>query len=209
MHCSASRTIVMSAALAASLALAGCNKDGHENDRSVANGVATTADTAGARIENAADNAVAALTPTPSPQDFVNMAAKSDAFEIAAAKLAAGNAASSQVKMFAQQMIKAHTESTAKIKAAADKATPAIRPDPALTAEQTKDVAELGRLKGAAFDEEYIDGQVDAHEDALALMRAFASDGANADLKAAAGEIAPIVEGHLKMARDLEAKTDK
>lgn len=209
MHSSVSRPIFLSAALVAGLSLVGCNQDGDEGARSVVNSVEATADATGAGIENAADNAVAALTPTPSPQDFVNMAAKSDAFEIAAAKLAATNAAAPEVKTFAQQMISAHRESTAKIKAAAEKAKPAITPDAALTAEQTEDLAELRQLSGAKFDEEYIDGQVDAHEDALALMHAFAGDGANADLKAVAGEIAPIVEGHLKMARDLEARTDR
>lgn len=202
------RICLMTAILIAGTSLTACNDANQQRAEATMNSAEEMADTAGDRIENAVDNTVAAITPAPSPQEFVNRAAKSDAFEIAAAKLAAKNAASADVKAFAAEMIKAHTDSTAKIKTAAAAAQPAITPDPALTAEQNEDLAELGRLTGAQFDEDYMDGQVDAHEDALALMRAYASGGEVASLKAAAGEIAPVVESHLKMARDLDARTD-
>lgn len=192
----------------AGASLAACN-NAEQRAENVATSVEASADAMGDRIENSADNAMAAVKPTPSSAEFVNTAAKSDAFEIAAARLAGKNAASPEVKAFAQQMIAAHTDSTAKIKAAAAKANPAIAPDPALTADQNEDLAELGKLTGAQFDEEYMDGQVDAHEDALALMRSYASGGADAALKAAAGEIAPVVEGHLRMARELDTKTER
>ena len=202
------RTPIMIAVFATGLTLAACNDANERRAENAANSVEATVDAAGDRIENAADDALAAVRPAPTPLDFVNTAAKSDAFEIAAAKLAVKNASSPAVKAFAEQMIAAHTDSTAKIKAAAGRASPAITPDPTLTADQNEDLAELGRLTGAKFDEEYIDGQVDAHEEALALMRAFAADGADAGLKAVAAEIAPIVECHLRMARELEKQTD-
>lgn len=202
------RIFVPTVLLASCAALAACN-NAEQRSENFAASVEASADAAGDSIENSADNAMAALTPTPNPQDFVNRAAKSDAFELATARLATKNAASPEVKSFAEQMIKAHTDSTAKIKAAAAKANPAITPDATLTADQDEDLAELGRLNGAQFDEEYIDGQVDAHEEALALMRAFATDGADAGLKATAGDIAPVIENHLGMARALETKTDK
>lgn len=195
--------------LATGLTLAACNEASEQRTENAAESVAATAEAAGDRVENAADNAIAAITPTPSAQEFVNKAAKSDAFEIAAAKLAATNATSAEVKAFAQQMIKAHTDSSAKIKAAAGKAKPAITIDAALTSDQKEDLAELKALTGAKFDEEYIDGQVDAHEDALALMRSYASGGTDSALKTTAGEIASVVERHLKTARDLETKTDR
>ncbi len=161
-------------------------------------------------LGNSASNAAGAvgdaLSPAPSGQSFADTAAKSDAFEIAAAKLALTNASSPKVKAFANDMIKAHTGSTAKIKAAAAKASPAITPDPTLTGEQNDDLADLGKLKGADFDKAYIDGQIDAHDDALELMQNFAKDGDVAPLKEAAGEIAPVVKGHLDMAKGLETR---
>ena len=195
--------------LATGLTLAACNEATEQRAENAAGSAEATADAAGDRIENAADNALSAIMPAPSAQEFVNKAAKSDTFEIAAAKLAATNASSAEVKAFASQMVKAHTESSAKIKAVSGKTKPAVTIDAALTADQKEDLAELKKLTGAKFDEEYIDGQVDAHEDALALMRSYASGGTDAGLKMAAGEIATVVEGHLKMARDLEAKTDR
>lgn len=194
--------------LATGLTLAACNQASEQRTADAANNAETMAEAAGDKIENAADNALSAMMPTPSAQEFVEKAAKSDAFEIAAAKLAATHAQSAEVKAFAAQMIKAHTESSAKIKAAAAKAKPAVSINAALTADQNEDLAELRKLTAAKFDDEYMDGQVEAHEDALSLMRSYASGGTDAGLKSAAGEIASVVEGHLKMARDLETKVD-
>lgn len=203
------RTLLTLAILLAGTSISACSKNAERSAENAAASVEAATDRTGDRIENAADAALAGVTPTPTAQDFVNTAAKSDAFEIAAARLAAKNAASAEVKAFAAQMIKAHTESTTKIKAAAGRETPSVTPDATLTADQNEDLAELGRLTGAKFDEEYVDGQVEAHEEALALMRSYASSGSGAPLETAAGEIAPVVAGHLKMARDLEAKTDR
>jgi putative membrane protein len=160
---------------------------------------------AGNMASNAIDTAGQAVTPTPTGQDFVNRAAKSDAFEIAASKLAVDRASSPEIKSFAREMIDAHTASTKKIKAAASEATPAITPDATLTGDQNDKLADLGRLRGADFDKAYIAGQVSAHEDALSLMQSFAKDGDVPSLRTAAGEIAPIVQKHLERARTLKA----
>ena len=169
----------------------------------------------GSDIGNATDNAVDAtgnalgaagdaLNPTPTGQEFADKAAKSDAFEIAAAKLAKTNAESADVKKFAATMIEAHTGSTAKIKAAAAKATPEIKPDATLTSDQQSKLDDLAKLKGADFDKAYVDGQISAHEDALSLMKGYADKGDTPSLKTAAGEILPKVQEHLDMAKKLE-----
>jgi putative membrane protein len=155
---------------------------------------------------NAIDNASLALTPTPSPQDFVDKAAKSDAFEIAAAKIAATNASATAVRDFAKMMIEAHGKSTASIKKAAAGLSPAVTPDATLTDSQNDRLADLRKLTGGVFDKKYVDDQIDAHEDALALMRKYAADGEAPALKSAAQEIVPVVEAHLKRAKEL--KTD-
>ncbi len=203
------RVLTSVSVVAMSLALVACGHKTEQQADAAANTVEATADMAGAKIENVVEEAKMAVTPTPSAQDFVNSAAKSDAFEIAAAKLAQAKAASADVKAFAAEMIKAHTESTTKIKAAAAKASPALTPDPALTKDQEEDLADLGKLSGAKFDEDYIDGQVEAHKSALLLMQAFGKDGDVPSLKTAASEISPIVEHHLSEARKLETATDK
>jgi putative membrane protein len=192
--------------IGASLAL-GLSACGHKTEKAVDTTVNATSETAAA-VGNATSNALSsvvdAVKPTPSGQEFADKAAKSDAFEIAAAKLALDHAASPKVKAFARDMIAAHTESTAKIKAAAGRATAAITPDPALTPGQNDKLADLGKLDGVDFDRAYLAGQVDAHKGALSLMRDYAKHGDVAPLKAAAGDIVPVVQKHLDRAKLLK-----
>jgi len=195
------KILTLSSAAILALSLAGCGPKTEQKVDSAANSVGDAMAAAGDATANAASDVKEAVTPTPTGQEFVNKAAKSDAFEIAAAKLAATNAASADVKSFAAEMIKAHTESTAKVKAAAAKASPAITPDATLTDDQSDKLADLGKLKGADFDKKYVSGQVDAHEDALSLMQGYAKDGEVPSLKDAAGAIAPTVAKHLDMAK--------
>lgn len=185
------------------LGLAACGPKSEQKADNAANATENAVADAANATGNALENASLAIKPTPTGQEFVDEAAKSDAFEIAAAKLAATNAGSPQIKAFAKMMVAAHTESTEKMKAAAGKATPALKPDPELTGEQKDELAKLEPLKGADFDKAYIDGQVDAHETALALMKKYAKDGEVPSLKTAAGEIAPIVDKHLTSAKAL------
>ena len=198
------RFLLIASTAALALSLSACGPKAQNTADSAANSAVEVADAAGAMASNAQVDVKQALSATPNGQEFANRAGRSDAYEIEAAKLAQANAASPAVKEFAAMMIKAHTESTAKIKAAAAKASPAITPDPALTPDQNDDLAELAKKKGAAFDEDYIDDQVDAHEDALALMRDFAEHGDTPSLKAAAAEIAPVVSKHLEHAKTLD-----
>jgi|CZQE01.1.fsa_nt_gi putative membrane protein len=192
------------AAAVLALSLAACGPKAEQAADETINTTSETITDVGNAASNALDAAGDALQPTPNGQSFADSAAKSDAFEIAAAKLALTNASSARIKAFANDMIKAHAASTAKIEAAAAKARPAITPDPALTGEQNDDLTDLGKLKGADFDKAYIAGQIDAHDDALELMENFAKDGDVASLKTAASEIIPVVKKHLDMAKALE-----
>jgi len=198
------KILLASTAAMLALGLASCGPKTEKAADATANSASNALDAAGAMASNAADDVKQAVTPTPTGQEFANMAAKSDAFELAAAKLAATNAASADVKSFAVEMIKAHTDSTAKIKKASAAAAPAIVPDAMMTEDQQEDLDKLAKLKGAAFDEEYVDNQIDAHQTALSLMQGYAADGEVPTLKAAAGEIAPVVSHHLEMIKALD-----
>lgn len=191
------------AVIALMLSLAACGPKTEQKVDAAANDTSEVLADAGNTASDAVHSARDALAPTPSGQEFIDKAAQSDAFEIAAAKLALTNAASSGVKNFARDMTKAHTESTAKIKTAARQSAPRLTPQATLTDDQNTKLADLSKLTGADFDRNYMSGQVKAHEDALALMENYAKNGEVAPLKTAAGEIAPIVQGHLDMARSL------
>lgn len=174
---------------ASMLALAAC---GQKND-AVAN---NTADTA-------VVNDVAAAPSVAPGQQFANTAAASDAFEIETSRLAETKAKAAGVKKFAASMIKAHTDSTAKLKTAAGSATPALTPDATLTAEQQQVLDSLKPLEGDAFDKAYVTAQVDGHQKTLDALKAYAASGDVSQLKDFATATVPVVTAHLNMAKGL------
>ena len=59
---------------------------------------------------------------------------------------------------------------------------------------------------GAAFDRGFIEAQVKAHQDAIALFEQQANGGGDSDLKAFAQKQLPGLRNHLKEAQDLQGK---
>lgn len=151
-------------------------------------------------LDNGADNmAMAPEAATPmTGQQFADAAAASDMFELESAKLAQQKGQSAAVKEFAAMMVKDHTNSTAKLQAAAGQADPAVTPRPALNPEQTANLEALRAASGAEFDVHYKQQQVAAHQKALAMLQGYSANGDVPSLKAFAGETAPVVEAHLK-----------
>jgi putative membrane protein len=144
---------------------------------------------------------------TSTTQGFVTAAATSDMYEVTAGKLAAQRAQSPAVKDFAQQMVKAHTETTTKLKGIIAsnnvKATPPAHVD-------NRRQGMLDDLRGAKaedFDHRYIAQQVAAHKEADILMRGYAKDGDNQAIKDFAANTDQAVKMHLSMAQKLDANT--
>jgi putative membrane protein len=174
------------------LALAACN-----NDAAPPAATDESAETA------AADQTMPAETATPmTAQAFADAAAATDMTELEAAKLAQTMGKDKAVKDFAAMMIKDHTKASADLKAAAAKATPAVTPAGAMTAEQKADMAAL-KSAGDGFDKLYGAKMVAGHEKALEMLKGYAASGDNEALKDFAGKTAPVVSGHLDMARKL------
>ncbi|ODP38246.1 DUF4142 domain-containing protein [Sphingomonas turrisvirgatae] len=181
------------------LALAACGGNAESANVTVTGNDALAGSEA-AMEGNAADNmAMAPDAAAPmTGQQFADTAAASDMFELESSKLAQEKATTAPVKEFAAMMIKDHTTSTAKLKAAAGKADPAITPAPAMNAEQTANLEALRAASGAEFDTLYKQQQVAAHQKTLAALQGYASSGDVPSLKTFASETAPVVEGHLK-----------
>jgi len=142
--------------------------------------------------------AVAQPLPTP---DFIKAAAQTDDFERTEGRLAEKMSASAQVRSFGEEMVSAHTKTTAALKAAIAKAGLAPPAPPLLSAEQQQDLATLKTLHGAAFDKAYVEQQIQAHQTALGVMQAYASSGDNSIIRKAASDTVPIVQNHLAMAQ--------
>ena len=142
-------------------------------------------------------NAMLTGQPASAGQGFADTAGASDWFEVEAGKLAKEKATTQALKDFGAMMEKGHTESTAKLKTIGAKLTPAIVPDPALSAEQEANLKTLRDATGADFDTAYKSQQVAAHEKALAAMKDYAANGDVPELKAFASDTSKVVQMHL------------
>ena len=189
------KTSTMTILSAATLALAGCGQK-----------ASTTSDTgtnmSASMTTNDTPQVAAVATPG---QTFANAAAASDAFEIATSRLAIASATSPSIKKYAEMMITAHTDSTAKLKSAASGASPAITPDPAFNAEQQSKLSAMQSMSGKAFDKAFVEAQVAGHQKTLDTLRAYSGSGDVPLLKSFASTLVPIVTAHLNMAKGLKA----
>ena len=169
----------------------------------------------GSNIEavSAAQDAVAGMVGTVSAemttttQGFATAAAISDMYEVAAGKAALQRAASPAVKDFAQKMIDAHTQSSAKLKSLVSNGKTKVKlPEHVDNRRQGM----LDNLRGASkadFDHRYMTQQVAAHREADRLMQGYAEDGDNAAIRGFARETGKHVKMHLDMAEKLHGKS--
>ncbi|MFT3727750.1 MAG: DUF4142 domain-containing protein [Terricaulis sp.] len=139
-----------------------------------------------------------------STQDFIQKAAMSDMFEVAAGRLAQTRASNAAIRDFARQMVQAHTATTAGLKAALLGQADLPAPPAALDQDHQNMLNDLRNASAAEFDQKYVDNQTHAHEDALNLMQGYAQTGDNPALKAFAADTAPKVQQHLDMIRQLD-----
>lgn len=140
-------------------------------------------------------------------QTLVQKAAISNMAEIKLGQLALQKSQDADVRQFAERMVKDHTASLAKLKAAATKENVTV--PTALDADHQKKEQELAALSGAAFDEAYGEQMEKAHHKTLALLEnAEKSDKVGAPLREYAASTLPTVKTHYKLAENLEDKTD-
>ncbi|WP_374469184.1 DUF4142 domain-containing protein [Phenylobacterium sp.] len=180
---------------AALLALAACSGDRAERARAMAEAQA-------AKSEVRDVVTVAPPAPAPPPEAFVAAAASGDAFEIASGRLGATRAQDTRVRGFAAMLVADHTTSAAKLrKAVAESGRTLSAPD-GVAGRQQAALTELSSAT-ADFDRRFMEAQVRAHEEALALLQGYAEDGDVTSLRAFAAEAAGVVRHHLELARSL------
>jgi len=183
------------------LCISACNRSDSSDE--TANQDVTMADNGMGNGLDAGAMAGPAALPTTAPQ-FVNAAAASDRFEIESSKLAQNSGSSAAVKSFAQQMVAAHTASTAKLKSTVAGMSPPLTPSDALNAEQQSLIASLQGKTGADLDAAYAQAQVTAHQRTLDMLNAYANGGDNPQLVNLAKGMIPTVTAHLNSAKGLK-----
>ena len=139
---------------------------------------------------------------TQAGMDCVIRAGAMDLYEIEAGRLALQMSTNAGVRSFAQAMINDHTNSTAQMSAALQ-SIGMNPPPPQLTPDLT---ARLDRLRtaGTGFDAMYLDDQIAAHNEALALHNACAAN-AGAPVAAVSAGLIPHIQSHLNQAQTLRA----
>jgi putative membrane protein len=143
---------------------------------------------------------------TSSTKGFVNGAADGDMYEVQAGQLGSMRAQMPELKKFAKEMVDAHTQTTSELKSVLAKAAPGVMPPTELDSRHQEMLNDLKGAKDEDFDGRYIAQQIDAHNEALILMRGYSNRGDNADLKSFALETMPKVQMHLDMINDIDRK---
>ncbi|NGZ86219.1 DUF4142 domain-containing protein [Duganella aceris] len=130
--------------------------------------------------------------------------AQANLAEVEAGKMAVEKSSNASVKQFAQNMIDDHgkgLDETKKV-AAAKNVTLPTEPDAA----HKKMAADLTKLSGAAFDKEYVSkAGVADHAKVHAALKSDIANAKDADVKALATKLEPIVAHHGEMAKTLNA----
>lgn len=140
--------------------------------------------------------------PTNAAMPFLMLAGEADVFEITSSQMALQKSRNADVRRFAGMLVEHHTLTTNtaldRAKAAGLTAPPAV-----LGSRKRAMLDQLMAAAPAAFDRVYLQQQVPAHEEALALHTAYARSGDTPQLRTAAEASVPVVTQHLEEARRL------
>lgn len=133
---------------------------------------------------------------------FLRKAAVGGIMEVEAAKIAAKNAKSTEVKDFAAKMLADHTKANSELKALA-LSKKVITPD-ALPAEDQMHLDAMKKMTGAAFDQHYMEMMVTDHEKTVALFKT-GMENRDQTVKEWAGNTLKVIESHDEMAKKIVA----
>ena len=141
---------------------------------------------------------------TTSTKGFVDEAALTDMYEVQAGQLATTRAHAADVKNFGQKMVDDHTKTTNELKSILTKSAPNFMPPMQLDSRREGLLNDLKGAKDEDFEGRYIAQQSNIHNEALILMRGYAKDGDNPDIKTFAANVQPVVQMHIDMITDIE-----
>ena len=146
----------------------------------------------------AGDAAPVMVVDTPT---FLMVAGPSNAFEIQSSQLAKEKGVQGEVLDLADMIIADHTAAGEKLAQLTEQEGLGAPPE-ALPPKQQRMLDQLKAAEGTAFETLYLDIQVQAHMEAVALFRTYAGSGDNQTIVGFAKESLPKLEthlGHVKM----------
>jgi putative membrane protein len=151
---------------------------------------------------------LAAFAQAPSDPQIAGIVVTANRIDVDAGKLAKSKSKNKEVQKFAQQMITDHTAVNKQAAALAKKL--GVKPADSATSKSLKqgardNMANLKKLKGAAFDKAYVDHEVAYHEAVLdAIDKVLVPSAQNAELKGLIVKVRPAFVAHLDHAKHLQ-----
>jgi putative membrane protein len=127
--------------------------------------------------------------------------------EIQAGQLAQQKGMAKDIKEYGSMMEKDHTAAADKLKAVA--ASKNITLPPAISPDMQKNIDDLQKKDGKAFDKAYISMMVDDHKKVINMFQDEVKNGSDADIKAFASSTLPTLQHHLAEAQKCEKMSKK
>lgn len=135
--------------------------------------------------------------------DFVRLATSSNLLEILSSEQAAQRAQTEAVRDFAARMVTDHHTATARLAEVSGMPAPDPAADPSAMLDP-RHAALLTQLDSATdFDAAYVQLQLQAHEEAVALFQDYATNGQEGAVKDFAEATLPTLQQHLEAAQAL------
>lgn len=160
-----------------------------------------------------AEAPAAPATPTFTDPEIASIAVTANQIDVDYGKLALQKSKNADVKKFAQTMVKDHEDIIKQATALAQKlgVTPQ---DNSMTQSlldgQKATLAKLNGLSGHDFDTAYINNEVGYHAAVIdAVKNVLTPQIQNAELKDLVVKVTPLLDHHLEMAKEDQAKIDK
>jgi putative membrane protein len=141
---------------------------------------------------------------TSSEKEFMTNAARGGMLEVQMGRLATDKATSPEVKQFGERMVTDHGQLGQKLQQLASNLNLTLEQQ--LSPEQQNAVSRLQNLSGKAFDREYIKAMVADHVKDISEFQRVANQASNADIRQFASEALPMLQEHLKLAREIAGK---
>jgi len=188
-------TRLLGAAAAGVLMLAACG----QNDTTAVNDTTMPETMATDTVAPASDQAEM----TRKAQEFADKAAQANMAEIQTAEMAIERATNPDVKAFAQMIVDDHTK--AKDALASAITTASLAPAPTVLDDfHMRRINDINEDDGDEdFDSDFINMQIDMHEDAIDLFQDYAEGGETEALKSFASQTLPTLQAHKTKAEQL------
>lgn len=153
----------------------------------------------------AAATAAGESTLSRADQKAIRDMAMANLSEVELGRMAQSRSSNDEVKAFAQQMIDDHGKALADVQALAQSKGVTLPAEP--DARHKREADKLDKLSGDAFDKAYMArAGVADHKTTYAHLGKIKSSARDADVKAAADAMRPVVQQHLNAARQLNAR---